>query len=360
MRSTTDVAIVGGGIAGLTIALAAAARGLSVTVIHRRESGFASTAAAGMLAPSLEGMPPHVLPHALAARDFYPEFLASLFERTGLRVELNRLGIIELADREDELSRLRERALPGAVMLKRKELRDLEPALAPHAGAVLHPQDGAVDNVALMAALERAVEMDDRIKTLTAWVTRVHLDATPFVETGEGDRVHAAWVVLAGGAWMAGLAGLPAAIPVRPVRGQLLSLGECPLSHVMYAPRTGYLVPRGGALVVGATTEHTGFVTGTSEWGRQELLEVVARTLPALKNAPASAHWAGLRPMSPDTLPILGPDPGQPRLVYAGGFSRNGILLAPWAAEALAELLDTERSPKLLDSFNITRFGSAE
>src|SRR4051812_18516273 len=98
MTQGTDVVIIGGGIVGLTIALAAADRGITTRIIDQPATGSASRAAAGMLAPSLEGMPPRVLPHALAARDLYPEFLDSLRQRTGLVVELNRDGILELAD----------------------------------------------------------------------------------------------------------------------------------------------------------------------------------------------------------------------------------------------------------------------
>ncbi len=358
MTTRTDVVIIGGGIAGLTVALNVADRGFAVTVIDLPSSGAASRAAAGMLAPSLEGMPPHVLSHALQARDFYVEFLAALRERTGIDVELNRLGILELADREEVLSALRDRAGTQATVITSTQLAELEPALAPHAGAMLHPCDGAVDNVQLMQALVRAVSSHPRIELLPDRVIEVQLTPDVRARTSTGSTVAADWLVVAAGAWINELAGLPRTIPVHPVRGQLLSIDACPLRHVMYAPRTGYLVPRSSTLVVGATIEQTGFVNEITKWGRQELLAVVARTLPSLVLPRVLDHWSGLRPMTPDTLPVLGSDPTSLRLVYAGGFSRNGILLAPWAASLLGDLLATERQPAPLDSFSIARFSA--
>ncbi len=353
---TPDIVIVGGGIAGLCTALAAAEKGLAVTVVDAPSPGAASRAAAGMLAPSLEGLPESVLPHALAARDYYPEFLGALHSRTGVKVELNRRGILELADHERDLSALQARAFSGAETISPAELHKLEPALAPHAGAILHPHDGAVDNVQLMAALERAIALEPRISAVLDRVIAIN-PTNGRLTTAQGSVLMARRIVLAGGAWMSELHGLPRRVPVLPVRGQLLTLANSPLQHVMYAPRTGYLVPRGGALLVGATIEHTGFVNETTSWGRQELLAVVARTLPGLRSLTVVDHWAGLRPMTPDALPILGPDPETPVLLYAGGFSRNGILLAPWAARELAESLESERPVGTLDSFSVGRFG---
>jgi thiazole synthase len=354
--TTTDTVVIGGGIAGLTIALAAADQQLSVTVVDLAANGAASRAAAGMLAPSLEGMPASVLPYALQARDYYPEFLADLREQTGLAVGLNRKGILELADRDEDLSLLRERMLPGAEFLSPTELAALEPALAMHAGAILHPNDGAVDNLALMRALESAVERRTAIRMVADRVTALDPARRTVTTAGSTQPISTQWIVLAAGAWAAGIGGLPRHLPVKPVRGQLLNLRECPLRHVMYAPRTGYLIPRAGTLVVGATIEQTDFVNETTAWGRQELLSVVTRTLPTLATPTVLEHWAGLRPMTPDTLPILGSDPAEPALVYATGFSRNGILLAPWAARQIVSSMVAERPSKSLDSFRVDRF----
>ncbi len=357
---TADVGIVGGGVAGLTVAVAAADSGLSVAVVDMPASGAASRAAAGMLAPSLDGLPDSVLQLALAARDYYPDFLAALTERSGETVELNRLGVLELAAGDEDLSVMHARAHEGAALISPAELQRLEPALAPHAGAVLHPHDGAVDNVQLMVALERAVGVHPGIVRVADRAMSMRLGTFAELRAAGGAHVSSRWMVLAGGAWVNNIDGLPRPLPVRPVRGQLLSIRDSPVRHVTYAPGTGYLVPRGGTLGVGATSEESGFLNLTTSKGRRDLMSVVSRTLPGLAGATVLDHWAGLRPMTPDNLPILGPDPLCPSLLHAGGFSRNGILLAPWAARELAALMASERLPASLDSFSLGRFGAGK
>lgn len=356
MTRSADVVVLGGGIAGLSIALAAAARGQRIAILDEPRAGAASRAAAGILAPNVEGMPPAVLGAAIAARDFYPGFLARLRLSTGLEVPLDRGGILELALDEAELALLDGRMPAGADRLDTRALSRLEPALSGHAGALLHPHDGAVDNVRLMEALERAVEREPRITRVTGRVVAVELaPARGAFVLADGTRHPGSWVVLAGGAWAGELPGLPSAIPVAPVRAQLLLLDAVPVRHVIYGGG-GYLVPRGDTLLVGATSEKAGFANATTPAGLDALRSIATRTIPSLSGATVVEHWAGLRPMTPDTLPLLGPDPDRPALIYACGFSRNGILLAPWAAELLAEVLAGEARPPGLDPFAIGRF----
>src|SRR5688500_1827453 len=127
--TTADLVVLGGGIAGLTTALAAAERGLSAVVLDSPRSGAASRAAAGMLAPSVEDLHPEMLGHAIAARDFYPDFLAALRERTGIDVPLDRTGILQLPtpSSADEAGRLRAQAPATAVWLEGQALADCEP-----------------------------------------------------------------------------------------------------------------------------------------------------------------------------------------------------------------------------------------
>jgi glycine oxidase len=140
---------------------------------------------------------------------------------------------------------------------------------------------------------------------------------------------------------------------VRPVRGQLLRLRSAPVRHVTYGAG-GYLVPRGDTLLVGATSEEAGFESETSLAGLAALRSIASRVVPALSGSPVVDHWAGLRPMSLDTHPILGTDPQSPALVYACGYSRNGILFAPWAAFELASLLAGAEAPALAP-FSVSR-----
>ena len=357
VTTNADVIVIGGGIAGLTTALAAADRGLHVSLLHVPSAGEASRAAAGMLAPSVEGMPDAVLSVALEARDRYPRFLDDLRDRSGVSVTLDRNGILELATSESDLASHAARAGTRAQTLDARALASLEPAFAGHAGAVLHAHDGAVDNVALMTALEIAVAREARITRHPARVRTIHAGVSPAIVRTEAGDTHAAnRLVLATGAWAAGIDSLPRALPVRPLMGQLLRIEGRHIGHVTYGGG-GYLIPRGESVVVGATSEENGFHCATSAEGHDALRDIARRAAPSLHSARTLGHWAGLRPMTPDTLPILGADPAQPSLLYSCGFSRNGILLAPWAAEQLAFVLTSEHPPASLALFSAARFG---
>jgi glycine oxidase ThiO len=344
VSNTADVIVLGGGIAGLTVALEAARRDLSVIVLDTPRPGAASRAAAGMLAPSVEDVPASMLGAAFAARDHYPAYLAELRERTDIEVPLDRGGILQLAS-ESDADALRRRAPVGAEWLDAAALADREPAFAGHHGALLHPHDGAVDNLLLMDALERAVATEASIKRVSADVLSIDADQ-PSALTPTRGRFYSARLVLCSGAWAGGLAGLPRRVAVRPVRGQLLRLAHSPIHHVTYGAG-GYLVPRGDTLLVGATSEEAGFENETSLAGLATLRNIASRAIPSLANALVVDHWAGLRPMSLDTHPILGADPESPALVYACGYSRNGILFAPWAAAQLASVLVGDPAPEL-------------
>jgi glycine oxidase len=130
------------------------------------------------------------------------------------------------------------------------------------------------------------------------------------------------------------------------------------IRHVTHTP-DGYLVPRAGGLIVGATNEETGFECAVTPRGLAALRAIATRAIPVLGHAPVVDHWAGLRPVTSDGLPILGKDPTLPALFYACGYSRNGILLAPWAAEQLAPVLAGGVAPASLDAFSVSRFDVA-
>ncbi len=309
-----------------------------------------------MLAPSVEGLSLDAKSVAVRARDLYPEFLADLCDRTGIPVPLDRNGILQLAETRVHWEELASQAALTALCLDDRDLARLEPALAGHPGAVLHRFDGAVDNVTLMRALDVAVEREQRIDRLQDTVVRVAFPrGMATVTTAGASRFEAPRMILATGAWAASLSGLPTRLPVRPLRGQLLRLDGLPIRHVTYACG-GYLVPRGETLLVGATSEAVGFANETTHEGGNALRSIATRAIAALSEAKVIEHWAGLRPVTPDELPILGPDPDVPQLVYACGFSRNGILLAPWAASELGDMLAGERTDGSLALFSCQRF----
>jgi len=163
--------------------------------------------------------------------------------------------------------------------------------------------------------------------------------------THQTNRYTSHRVLVATGAWAARLQGLPMPLPIRPVRGQMMAFGTERLRHVVYGAG-GYAVPKAdGNTLVGSTMEDVGFDADTTEEGLSAVQAIARAILPSLAEVPMSAYWAGLRPMTPDMLPVLGPDPDDPRVVYACGHSRNGILLAPITAHVIGDLV-TGVTPK--------------
>jgi glycine oxidase len=340
----SDLIIVGGGAVGLASALAAADRGLNVLLISEHRPGQASWAAAGMLAPSIEedlgASDAHTF--ALAARDRYPSYLAELRERTGIAVPLNRAGILVIGSRD----------LGQGVPLTQPELARLEPGLSHASDAWLYPDDGSVDNVKLLDALEAALADHPRVRRAAGPVRRLRISRRSVT----CEMATAPQLLLAAGAWAPLIEGLPRPIPVNPVRGQMLSLAAAPLRHVVYGPH-GYLVPRGGTnTLAGSTMERMGFDASTTEQALDGIRTMANALCPSLEGAPTAAVWAGLRPVTPDFLPIIGRDPEYPALLYACGHSRNGVLLAPLTADCVAALAVGEPSPLSLAPFTVGRF----
>ena len=144
--------------------------------------------------------------------------------------------------------------------------------------------------------------------------------------------------MIAAGAWSAQIEGARLAAVVEPMRGQLVSFPAAPSRHTLYGPR-GYLVPRGESTIAGSTAERVGFTPGTTAEGTARVRSAAEEICPVLASTPPSAAWSGFRPVTPDMLPLIGPDPEAPRILYATGHSRNGILLAPLTAEIVANLI---------------------
>ncbi len=358
---TADVIVVGGGGVGLGIALAAAGRGLSVVLVAEHRAGEAFPAAAGILAPpSLEMVgrsaagPEHAF--AVAARNRYPSYLIELAEQSGVAVPINRLGLLHIV--LDDARALEQAAIdiPGTTWLDRAALAALEPSLAHAAGARLFTEDGAVDNVVLLRALEIGVARCARVRQLSGPARAIRIEQHSITcEIGGGESVSAEQLVLAAGAWSSLIEGLPRPLPVEPLRGQMISLAASPVRHVVYG-HDGYLVPRGDMTLVGATMEHAAFDVSTTAEGVAGLRAAAAELCPALAGLPVAKAWAGLRPVSPDFLPIIGRDPDSPSLIYACGHSRNGVLMAPLTGDCVAALLVGETPPASLAAFGIERF----
>ncbi|HJQ52375.1 MAG TPA: FAD-dependent oxidoreductase [Gemmatimonadaceae bacterium] len=353
---SADVIVVGGGLIGLAAAAAIAERGIGVALLGEPRRGEASPAAAGMLAPSVERAIGGAHDFAIAARDRYPSYVDFLAERTGVRVPLNRLGILQVALSENGIKGLKKTALPSTRWLDAKELGELEPSLTHARGAMLNPDDGCVDNTILLAALNRLCDASERVERVSAAVTGVAPgNDSCTVLTATGEPRTARRVVLAAGAWSAQIAGARFAQYVQPARGQLVSYGSAPMRHVAYGPR-GYIVPRGDATIGGSTMENAGFVSETTDAGITKVRTAAEEICPALGAAPLVSAWAGLRPITPDMLPIIGPDPEQPSLLYACGHSRNGVLMAPLTGDLIADLVTESPLSHDLSQFRPDRF----
>ena len=334
-----DVVVVGGGLIGLTCATALAREGVRILVVSSTEPGAASPASAGILAPTVGGAPPPVRALGIAARDMYPPYVEELVARTGIPVSLDLSGVLEMVRDDVQATALRASLHRQTEWVEPHLLPALEPAVRPAAGAAFHARDGAVDARALLEAVQADARRDPRISLVGGRVVRLEVDRVPTIlGLQSGERVEADKVVIAAGAWVGAIWGLPRPIPVVPVRGQILALGgETPRHVVMGAD--GYIVPRGSRCLAGSTMEHVGFDARTTAKGAARIREITAALMPSLAERPELEHWAGLRPVTPDLLPIVGVDPEHDRLFYACGHSKNGVLLAPLTAHVIADLI---------------------
>ncbi len=230
------------------------------------------------------------------------------------------------------------------------------PALGAIAGALLTPAHGYVAASQLAAALARAAGRSGATFR-RATVQRIASQGS-FVRviTSDGE-LDVTTVVIAAGAWTNNIDGIRTP-PLRPVRGQLLHLGwrSHPLSTIVWGPGC-YIVPRtDGTLLVGATVEEVGFDERTTAAGVRGLLDAVCELLPEAWGATFLEARAGLRPATPDELPVLGSDPGTPAIVHASGHYRNGVLLAPITAKVIGDLIVERKRDRSLDSFSPGRF----
>jgi glycine oxidase len=367
---------VGGGVVGLTLARALARRRRRVVLIERGAVGAeASWAAGGMLAPQSEAdASDPFFELACASRDAYPKFADELLVETGIDIELDRTGTIYLACNEQDEAEIarryawQKRAGLAVEHLTATEARTLEPQLSTHVrAALLFPRDGQVENRRLLAALKRAMEVYGvRVFEQTeAMSLKVEDGRVVGVETARG-FVGADAFVIACGAWSSlvpfeftaardeSRVSDESIVPrVEPVRGQMLCFAARPplTQHVLYSPR-GYLVPRrDGRILAGSTSEHAGFNKSVTAAGLQTITTHALEIAPAVADLPLVASWSGLRPKATNDWPVLGASAAVANLFCAVGHYRNGILLAPYTADLLAELIVTHNMPRALAPF---------
>ena len=375
-RTDLDAVIVGAGLIGLATAWRAARRGLRVALADPEPGSGASHAAAGMLAPVTEAHygEERLLRLNLASAAMYPGFIAELEDVAGTPTGYSSKGTVAVAfDSGDravlaDLAAFHQRLGLDSEPLTGRECRELEPLLSPDVqSGLLVADDHQVDNRLLVAALLTAIAREhvplhrERVAELV-----VENGQATGVRLADGQTLHADQVVLAAGCRSTSIPGLPSGIlpPIRPVKGQILRL-SVPSSSAPFLNRAVrgvvrgrqvYLVPRDhGELVVGATLEEQGFDTQVTAGGVYELLRAAHGLVPGVGELPLTEVRAGLRPGSPDNAPILGPT-DLPGLIAATGHFRNGVLLTPITADAIAETLVTGKLPDVAHGFEADRF----
>lgn len=350
---TWDVIIIGGGIIGLSLSLVLRKKGATVLLVERGEPGReASHAAGGMLVDCVLESPPVLQPLATASAKMYPEFARELEFESRMKVDLRDQGAILFPHDDSQVNA--EFASWNALPLP---LAELEPNLELTDQPAFFLRERSVDPRALthatwQAAKNRGVDFssgdlvtavdlsDDRIIGVTT-------NKTSFLSPN---------VVNCAGAW-SGQIG-PHALPTRPVKGQMLCLAmpsRTLLKHVIRTPKV-YLIPRSdGRLLVGATVEEAGFDKRTDPDTIQRLHKAAIELVPQLRNAKILEDWAGLRPGTPDALPILGATP-TPGYFVATGHFRDGILLAPVTAKIMADVIIGTKPEYDLTPFTPSRF----
>ena len=369
MKRTTQVVVVGAGVIGCAVAYELARRGARVRVLDRRDVAHGATqASAGILAPFVEAHEGSALLD-LGGRslDCYDEFVARVVEDSSAAVQYVRNGTLEVAFDRTTLGRLdalgcslAARGVP-AELLDGRAVREAEPQLHEKAcGGVLVPSHGFVGAGDLTAALRRGAAAHG--VTFETAITAVRISSGRDglrVET-PGDRIECNTVVMAAGSWSGQIeVEGESALPVRPVRGQLLHLAwpASPLTRVVWCERC-YLVPwPDGTVLAGATIEEVGFDERATVAGVRQLIEAVSEVTPQARDAWFKEVRVGLRPATPDHLPVIGASTRVPGLVYATGHFRSGVLLAPLTAQLVCDLiLDGVRDP-VLDQTGPERFG---
>jgi glycine oxidase len=362
-----DVAIAGAGVIGGAIALELSRAGMRVGVFDRQQPGQeASWASAGILSPAPES-PAMIamVPLGKTSLSLYPEFVAQVEEISGMDTGFRAKGTLEAlfsGDTKAELSTII--ALHHGLGLKAEPLRaadalELEPALSEDVeAAVLRPEECSVDNRALTSAVLEAARRsgaeifpDNGVRAI--W-REGQLCAGLILQD---EKVEAKWTIVAAGCFSAAIEGVAAYAPLRPAKGQMVALRgeEVKIERVLWGEHI-YLVPRNdGRILAGATVEYVGFDKRTTAGGIEKILSAAIALAPGLTNARIEETWAGLRPDTPDHLPILGPTDIEGLLMATGHF-RSGILLTPITARLVREWIMEQRVCADWDRFSPLRF----
>ena len=365
-----DAVVAGGGLIGASIAFELASEGMHVAIFDAQHPGHeASWASAGMISPAPESSAmASLLPISMASVRLYPEFLQRVEEISGKTVGYRKDGALNLLldgteqSEIDEILALHRGAGLRAELLSGPEAREIEPALTGELrAAVYRPDEASLDNrllteATLEAAHRKGAEIFPGNGAKALWTEGkackgLHL---------QNGRVEARWTVIAAGCFSARIEGVAAYAPVTPAKGQMMAL-RCASVNLKKDLWSGhmYLVPRhDGRIIAGSTVEYEGFDRSVTVAGMQKILSGAISLVPALESARVEETWAGLRPDSPDHLPILGPTDLDGLLIATGHF-RSGILLTPVTARLIREWVTTRKVSENWAPFSPLRFQQA-
>jgi glycine oxidase len=362
-----DVVVIGGGIIGCSIALRLARAGLKVALFERGRIGCeASRAAAGMLSPQVGAFSrTPFFDLCLRSLSMYRDFAAALTEASGIDTEYRDEGTLYVALGDEDAREIEGWAswqIDAGLALEHVpagSIRKLEPAVTELASrAVFVPNDHQVRNGRLMDALNIAarragVEVVEGEEVAALLIEREKITGIACAS----HRFYAGAVVVAAGSWSSKLlepVGLR--VEVVPARGQMIAaqLAASQIGCVLHSTKC-YLVPRNdGQVLIGATVEYAGFQKAVTVRGINSLLTAAIELVPSLETCEIIGSWSGLRPDTPDHLPVIG-ESGISNLFIAAGHFRNGILLAPVTAEIITDILINGRAPDEIKPFGVER-----
>jgi glycine oxidase len=370
VAAPSDVVVVGAGVIGCAIGYELARRGVSVDIVDDRPAGMGATqASAGVLAPYIEAHPGTPLldltVRSLAAFD---QFVERVRSSSGMTVPYRRSGSLEVVTTPDGRARLSALASIlsscgiAAELLDEHGARETEPELAASVlGGLLVPSHGFVGALSLTEALSAGARQHGARFVRNGRALRIGRAGRDLVVETSRVRVTGRAVVLAAGSWSGGIdiEGVSDSVPVKPIRGQLMQLSWSgqDVRRVLWGERC-YLVPWDDRTVlIGATVEDVGFDERTTAAGVRDLIDAACDLVPNARAAGFTAARSGLRPATPDELPVIGPSSIVPNLMYATGHYRNGILLSPLTAQLVADALVDNRADPVLRTTSPQRFG---
>ncbi len=371
METTTDVVILGGGVIGCAIAYFLRKLQRDVTLLERGEiGGQASSAAAGLLAPlgPLSGPGPFA-DLLLAGFSSLTSLVPELEELSGVRMGYEQTGALRTIRNPQRVGHLQKRLNSWRPLglqlywLSGEEARQREPLLTPDICAAIYaPEEAQIQASSVVQAFARAAQRAGAHIYPHQEISHLHThhDRVIGVDTAQGDTLACNQLIIASGAWAAHCGTwLNVTLPIHPLHGQLLSLPQTPrpLKHIVFG-EAAYLTPRGNTILVGATKEDMGFDQTVTAQGTSWLYATATRLIPALSTQKVLAAWAGLRPKTPDSHPILGLLTPWENVLVAAGHNSVGIILSAITGQCIAEMATTGHPPALIQPFSLERFSS--